>query len=60
MTDQVLTEIQGNIIIIRLNRADKKNALTGDMYTGISDALDQLENDANLRRTDCRRRARGS
>lgn len=49
MTDQVLTEIQGNIIIIRLNRADKKNALTGEMYNGISDALDQLENDANLR-----------
>ena len=49
MTQLVLTEIQGNIIIIRLNRADKKNALTGDMYTGISDALDQLESDANLR-----------
>lgn len=49
MTDQVLTEIQGHIIIIRLNRADKKNALTGDMYNGISDALDKLENDTNLR-----------
>jgi enoyl-CoA hydratase/carnithine racemase len=49
MTEHVLTEIQDNIIIIRLNRADKKNALTGDMYNGISDALDQLENDPNLR-----------
>lgn len=49
MTQQVLTEIQDGVIIIRLNRADKKNALTGDMYNGISDALDRLENDNDLR-----------
>ena len=49
MTQQVLTEIQDGVIIIRLNRADKKNALTGEMYNGISDALDQLENDKSLR-----------
>jgi enoyl-CoA hydratase/carnithine racemase len=49
MTDQIITEIQDHIITIRLNRADKKNALTGDMYSGICDALDQLESDANLR-----------
>ena len=49
MTQQVLTEIQDGVIIIRLNRADKKNALTGEMYNGISDALDQLESDKNLR-----------
>jgi enoyl-CoA hydratase/carnithine racemase len=49
MTDQILTEIQNQIIIIRLNRADKKNALTGEMYDGISDALDRLERDNNLR-----------
>lgn len=49
MTQQVLTEIQDGVIIIRLNRADKKNALTGDMYNGISDALDQLERDNSLR-----------
>lgn len=49
MTQQVLTEIQDGVIIIRLNRADKKNALTGEMYNGITDALLQLENDKNLR-----------
>ena len=49
MTQQVLTEIQDRVIIIRLNRADKKNALTGEMYTAISDALEQLESDSNLR-----------
>jgi enoyl-CoA hydratase/carnithine racemase len=49
MTDQVVTEIQDHIIIIRLNRAEKKNALTGEMYNGICDALDRLESDANLR-----------
>jgi enoyl-CoA hydratase/carnithine racemase len=49
MTDQVLTEIQDHIIIIRLNRAEKKNALTGEMYNAICDALDRLESDAHLR-----------
>ncbi len=49
MTDQVLTETQDHIITIRMNRAEKKNALTGDMYSGICDALDQLESDTNLR-----------
>lgn len=49
MTQQVLTEIQDGVIIIRLNRTDKKNALTGEMYHGISDAFDQLEADSNLR-----------
>ena len=49
MTDQIVTEIQNHIIVIRLNRADKKNALTGEMYDGISDALERLENDADLR-----------
>lgn len=49
MTQQVLTEIQDGVIIIRLNRADKKNALTGEMYNGMSDALDLLEKDNSLR-----------
>ena len=49
MTQQVLTEVLDGVIIIRLNRADKKNALTGEMYNGISDALDQLERDNSLR-----------
>lgn len=49
MTDQLVTEIQNHIIVIRLNRADKKNALTGEMYDGISDALERLESDADLR-----------
>lgn len=49
MTEQVLTDIQDGVIVIRLNRADKKNALTGAMYNGISDALDRLESDSSLR-----------
>ncbi|MGD8910073.1 MAG: enoyl-CoA hydratase [Chromatiales bacterium] len=49
MTKQILTEIQDHIIIIRLNRAEKKNALTSEMYSGICDALDRLESDTNLR-----------
>lgn len=49
MTNQIVTEIENHIIVIRLNRADKKNALTGEMYDGICDALDRLEADADLR-----------
>lgn len=49
MTEQVLTEIQDGVIVIRLNRADKKNALTGAMYNGICDAFDRLESEPGLR-----------
>lgn len=49
MTDLIQTEIQDGVIIIRMNREDKKNALTGDMYHGISSALDQLDSDPDLR-----------
>lgn len=49
MSQHLLTEIQDHLIIIRLNRPEKKNALTGEMYDGISDALTLLEEDPKLR-----------
>ncbi|MDY6922029.1 MAG: enoyl-CoA hydratase [Pseudomonadota bacterium] len=49
MTEQILTEILDHTLLIRLNRPDKKNALTGAMYNGICDAFDQLEQDSQLR-----------
>ncbi len=49
MSQSILTEIQDHLIIIRLNREEKKNALTAEMYDALCDGLDQLEGDANLR-----------
>jgi enoyl-CoA hydratase/carnithine racemase len=49
MSQAIVTEIQDHLIIIRLNREEKKNALTAEMYGGICDALDRLEEDEKLR-----------
>ncbi|MBK6636323.1 MAG: crotonase/enoyl-CoA hydratase family protein [Rhodocyclaceae bacterium] len=40
---------QGHILLIRLTRADKFNALSPGMYHGIGQALAQLNSDPNLR-----------
>lgn len=40
MTDHVIVTDDGPIRILRLNRADKKNALTDDMYETLSEALE--------------------
>jgi enoyl-CoA hydratase/carnithine racemase len=45
----VIVKREHGVISIYLNRPDKKNALTGAMYTAISDALDELDNQDALR-----------
>ncbi|TIV24956.1 MAG: enoyl-CoA hydratase, partial [Mesorhizobium sp.] len=45
MTDHILVERQGAVQIIRINRPDKKNALTRAMYAKMSAAL--TEGDAD-------------
>ncbi|MDF1820115.1 MAG: crotonase/enoyl-CoA hydratase family protein [Alcanivoracaceae bacterium] len=40
---------EGHILIIRINRAEKYNALSPDMYHDMGKALHQLNNDDNLR-----------
>ena len=49
MTELVLIEREDNIVTITLNRADKKNALTGAMYSAIADQLDAAEADTSIR-----------
>ncbi|WP_375177753.1 enoyl-CoA hydratase [Marinobacter mobilis] len=49
MTNHVLTEKQQHLLVVRLNRLDRKNALTHDMYTAMGDALVQAEEDADIR-----------
>ena len=47
MTQEVEIKVDNGVQIIRLLRADKKNALTGPMYDAMSTALDAAEtNDA--------------
>jgi len=49
MTDQVLVEVKERVMWIRMNRPEKKNALTGAMYTAMSDAISQAGNDSGVR-----------
>ncbi|TJV31623.1 MAG: enoyl-CoA hydratase, partial [Mesorhizobium sp.] len=49
MTDHILVERQGAIQIIRMNRPDKKNALTRAMYAKMSKALAEGDADPPIR-----------
>ena len=45
MTIHVLTEVDSGVLTVRFNRAEKKNALTSEMYTAMADAIDRAESD---------------
>ena len=49
MPDQVLVGVQGRILTIRLNRPEKKNALTFEMYTVLTEALTKADGDPAVR-----------
>ncbi|MBZ9883247.1 crotonase/enoyl-CoA hydratase family protein [Mesorhizobium sp. CA10] len=49
MTDHILVERQGAVQIIRINRPDKKNALTRAMYAKMSAALAEGDADPAVR-----------
>jgi len=49
MTDLVTTELDGRILTITLNRADKKNALSHEMYAAIADDLERAHRDGQIR-----------
>ena len=49
MTEHILIERQGAVQIIRINRPDKKNALTRAMYASMSAALAEGDADPALR-----------
>ena len=50
MSDQpaILTERHGNVLVIRLNRPDARNAVNGAVATGLEAAIDDLEGDDTL------------
>jgi enoyl-CoA hydratase len=49
MSEQaVLTERRGNVLVIRINRPKARNAVNGDVATGLEAAVDELENADDL------------
>ncbi len=46
---QIETERNGTVEQIAINRPEKKNALTGDMYTALAEAIEQAEADSAVR-----------
>ena len=48
MSDKVLYEVQGRVGVITLNRPDARNAVNGDVASGMEAAIDQLENDPEV------------
>lgn len=46
---QIETERNGAVMQIAINRPEKKNALTGDMYTALAEAVEQAEADSAVR-----------
>ncbi|WP_169568889.1 crotonase/enoyl-CoA hydratase family protein [Sneathiella limimaris] len=51
MTDHVTVSAENGIQKLVINRADKKNALTQDMYAVLSDSLNAAETDPKIRVT---------
>jgi crotonobetainyl-CoA hydratase len=44
-----LTERRGNVLVITLNRPEARNAVNGAVSTGVGDALEQAQNDDEVR-----------
>jgi len=49
MAEHIVVSVQDRILTLRLDRPEKKNALTRGMYLGMIEALRQAEADSNVR-----------
>ncbi|MEM8562044.1 MAG: enoyl-CoA hydratase-related protein [Pseudomonadota bacterium] len=49
MTDLILTESCNGILIVKFNRADKKNAITNDMWMALQDVFERARMDDSVR-----------
>jgi crotonobetainyl-CoA hydratase len=49
VTDEVLTERRGNVLVITINRPEARNAVNGAVSIGVGDALQQAQDDAEIR-----------
>ncbi|HSO46494.1 MAG TPA: crotonase/enoyl-CoA hydratase family protein [Rhizobiaceae bacterium] len=51
MSDLVVKSVDAGVLTVRMNRPDKKNALTADMYQALADALDEAAQTPSIRAT---------
>src|SRR4051812_46280617 len=49
MTDHVRHDVTNGVLTLTLNRPEKKNALTREMYQALGDAIDAADGDAAVR-----------
>src|SRR6478609_11533752 len=50
MADEVvLTEADGGVLLITLNRPDQRNAVNAALASGVAEALDRLDDDDDLK-----------
>jgi enoyl-CoA hydratase/carnithine racemase len=49
MSDHIVTTFKDGILEIRINRPEKKNALTQEMYFGIATGLSQADENPEVR-----------
>ena len=51
MSEPIQTAAADGVLTVRMNRPEKKNALTAQMYAGLASALDDAAADASIRTT---------
>jgi enoyl-CoA hydratase/carnithine racemase len=49
MAEHISVSVDGRVLTVRMEREEKKNALTRGMYVGLTEALHQAEGDAGVR-----------
>ncbi|WP_225009369.1 MULTISPECIES: crotonase/enoyl-CoA hydratase family protein [Novosphingobium] len=49
MSEEVLTEVDGNVLVVTINRPEAKNAMTKAAAEGIAAAMDRLDAETDLR-----------
>ena len=49
MSETVLKEQHGGVLLVTLNRPEKKNALTRSMYAAMADAIGRADDDSGIR-----------
>lgn len=49
MAQSISVSLQARVLTVTLDRADKRNALTHEMYTGLAEALERADADPDVR-----------
>ena len=49
MTEHILTELDQGVLQVKFNRPEKKNALTAEMYSALSEAIDEANRNTRIK-----------